>query len=100
MDGVAGHAQDGTLGEEFARNVQAALWNDTGEADGRGGMQAKGFVDDCFKVRKSFDDFRRRDRVVLVSQSFVEFDLELRLGVGVQGEVVSDSTGGTGMPFR
>lgn len=63
-------------------------------------MQAKGFIDDCFEVRKSLDDFRRCDRVVLVSKSFVEFGLEFRLSIGVQGEVVGDSTGGAGKRFR
>ena len=61
-------------------------------------MQSESFIDDRFEVRKSLDDFRRCNWVVFVSESFVEFGLEFRLSLGVQGEVVRDGAGGTGMP--
>ena len=92
VDGVAGYAQDCTLGEELSRNVQAAFGSDAREAHGRGGVQPKGFVDDCFEVGEPLDDFRGCDRVVVVSESFIEFGLEFRLGIGVQGQVVGDGT--------
>lgn len=100
MDSIARYAQDCTLGEEFARNVQAALGNDTREAHGNGGMQSKGLVDDGFEIWKSLDHFRRRDRVVLASEGLIEFSLEFRLDIGVRGEVIGDGAGGAGMSFQ
>ena len=100
MDGIARNAQYRTLREEPARDVEATLGNDTGEAHGRCGVQPKGFVDDCLEIRKSFDDFRGCDRVVVVPESFVEFCLELRLDSRVRGEIVGDGTRGAGTKFK
>lgn len=53
-----------------------------------------------FKIMQPFDDFGRRDRVVLVSESLIEFGLESGFGFGIQGQVVGDSAGGAETSVR
>ena len=53
-------------------------------------MQPKALIYHSFEVRKAFDNFRGRDRIIL-SEGFVEFSLELGLDDGILGEVVGNS---------
>ena len=93
MNGITGHAQNRTAREEFAGNVQATLGNETRETHGDDGMHSKGFVDDSFEVGKCFNELGMCDRIVLMTESFVELGLQLRLSAGVQGEVVRGGAG-------
>jgi len=52
--------------------MQPALGDDTRETHGGSGMEPEGFVDGGFKVWKAFDDFWRRNWVMIVSEGFVE----------------------------
>ena len=95
MDSIAGYAQDRTLWEKLSQNVQPTLGNDPGEAYARGGVQPEAFVYHNFEIRKAFGNFRGCDRIIFVSEDFVEFSLELGLNRGILGEMVGNSAQST-----
>lgn len=59
-------------------------------------MHSKGFVDTRLEVWHKFDQISSSNAIVLCSEMFVQLDVQFVLNRSVAGEVVQNSTCGTG----